>query len=168
MRLGMNTFRALTRWASGDDGVRRAVLPETWMQGRGAFGGIVSAAGLEAVLGEVADAGVVRSVHTQFLGPVRPGREARCRVEVLRRGRSLAVAEARIEQDDALAAVCTVTLGRSRPSALSVPTEASPGGVPGEGIPVPYVPGVTPQFLQHLDLRWTVGQPPLSVDVLFV
>lgn len=145
------------------------VVPPGWGQGRATFGGVVAGAMLSRVL-----AGVdlpeqdVRAMTINFVGPVEAG-DARVTAEVLRQGKSATQVEARVTQADAsgvesVRAVALVTIGAARPSSLSL--AASPLGkdLPEHDslTPIPYIEGVTPEFIARLDMRLAKGHGPFS------
>lgn len=157
----MATFDEVTSWTRDGD-AWFTELPEDWMQGRGAFGGVVSAAGLRSMRTLIDPARTPRTVTTSFLGPVTTER-ARLRARVLRAGGSLTFAEARIEQGGSERAVVQATFGADRPSRILVePPLREDLPDPEAFSDVPYLPGVTPQFTRHVQLRWTEGAPPFS------
>jgi acyl-CoA thioesterase len=105
----------------------------------------------------------LRSLQTTFVAPVRAGDPVELRAEFLRSGRSATHARCDLRQDGALACTTVAIFGAARPSriALDVPhpeIEVDPGTLPD----LPYIPGITPEFLQHLQLRWAVGRVPYS------
>lgn len=158
----MTTFADVMAWPVDDDGVARGRLPERWMQGRGAYGGITAALALEAALRVVPDV-ALRSVIVQFLGPVRAEVETACRAELLKAGRTISVVEARVEQEGTPRTLVHATFGAGRRSGLHIPTPPAPAGAaPDDGVRLSHIPGVTPQFLQGLELRWLDGQPPFT------
>lgn len=149
-------FTDATTWA--DDASQ---ITADWLQGRGAFGGLITASGLRGALAALPDL-PVRSVTTRFLAPARPG-PIRRDVAVMTSGKAVSTVRARIWSADTLAAEIDVVLGPRRPSRLRVPGPpmvAGPG--PDAGFPVVHIPDVTPAFLQHADLRLLDGSPPFS------
>jgi acyl-CoA thioesterase len=151
----------------------RVVIPRTWGNGRTVFGGLQVALSVRAMRGTLAgsigEAGSsvaalpLRSLQTTFVAPVRAGDPVELRAEFLRSGRSATHARCDLRQDGALACTTVAIFGAARPSriALDVPhpeIEVDPGTLPD----LPYIPGITPEFLQHLQLRWAVGRVPYS------
>lgn len=155
----MRSFDDVTTWTPEGDGWT-AQVPDDWMQGRSAFGGLVAAAAMRAMRGQ-ADGRPARTVQATFLGPVG-GAPAQLRTRTLRSGRSLSFLEARIEQDGTERTVVSATFGGDRPSESSVPLEAVELPDPEGFQTFPYVPGITPAFTQHMDLRWTEGSFPFT------
>ncbi|MFP5430236.1 MAG: thioesterase family protein [Gammaproteobacteria bacterium] len=138
-------------------------IPEGWAQGRACYGGLVAAllcARLRHVVGEER---VLRSATVSFVGPVAVG-AARLVVEVLRSGKSVTQAEARLYQSDEVQAVLLASFGATRVSQILVaPRVATPVfRRPEDSASMPWVPGVMPEFLQQLDMRWAEGAMPFA------
>lgn len=138
----------------------------TWGQGRATFGGLVAALlyrRVRAVLearGEDMAAKPPRSLTFSLVAPLAPGR-ARVRVEVLRAGKNVTQIDARIEQDGQVAAMLLGSFGATRLSEIIIAPPPAPAWAPPESLSsLPYILGVTPEFIQHFDFRWTVGQMP--------
>lgn len=139
------------------------VIPEGWGQGRACYGGLVAAllcARLRHVVGEER---VLRSATVSFVGPVVVG-PARLTVEVLRSGKNVTQAEARLYQNDEVQAVLLASFGATRDSQILVAPQATAPAFagPADSRPMPYVAGMMPEFLQQLDMRWAEGQMPFS------
>lgn len=158
----MSSFAQQTRWRLEEPRRWVADIDPTWGQGRATFGGLVSAAALEAMVSLVDGDRSPRAVKTSFLRPVAPG-PAVLSAEVLRAGRALTTAEARITQDGKLCATVEASFGADRPSNLVVTPSAHPHTEPADdSIELPYIPGVTPAFTQHFGYRWEGGRFPFS------
>jgi acyl-CoA thioesterase len=136
-------------------------VPETWGQGRAVFGGLVAA--LAHALGaRLAPDRVLRTVHVQFLAPLAPG-PARGEATRLREGRTTAVVDVVLHQNDRPAARVALTFVTPQPEATSVPGPAAPDWpAPEDSQALPYLPGITPEFTQHVDFRWATGGMPFQ------
>ena len=148
-------------WARNPDGTLEGHFSDQWAQGRTIFGGLVTAAGLKALrtLDPTRDP---VELHTRYVAPLPPG-PVSCRVEVLRAGRSLTQVEARISHPEGLAAVVSATLASPRDSAVRVVGDPRPDRPDPETLAgFPHIPGLTPIYLQHVDMRWTDGSVPFS------
>lgn len=140
------------------DGTNRftADLPESWRQGRGAFGGIVATWLHRAFSAVAADEDrPLRSMGVQFAAGLAAG-PVEISVEVVRRTGSLVHATARLEQAGEVAMLATAIAARARDlGAASDPRDpAMPDVRPPDGIrPLPATP-LTPTFIQHFDIRF--------------
>jgi acyl-CoA thioesterase len=135
-------------------------IPETWGQGRATFGGMVAAALFERIIPQVTQDRPVRSIMVSFVAPVVPG-EADVIVKVLREGKAATQIQATAYQNDQPCAVLLASFGGGRESAATVePVEAPAFKAPDAVSAFPYIPGLTPEFTQHFDYRYTVGTMP--------
>lgn len=132
-----------------------------WGQGRASFGGLVAALLLHRLQAALPGR-VLRSLTVSFVGPVAPG-PVIITAEVLRQGRSVTQALARLTQDGAVQAVLLASFGEPRTSALQVQADAAANyGPPESGRQLVWVPGVLPDFIQYVDFRWHEGGFPFS------
>ncbi|MGA0609060.1 acyl-CoA thioesterase [Caldimonas sp. KR1-144] len=144
-------------------------ITDDWLQGRTTFGGLIAALGVKA-MHDLAGDGLppLRALQTSFAGPVGAG-EMAVKVRVLRSGKNMRQVQAEVTQagEDgapATAAVLLATFGHARESVLpKLLPEAEPIAVAAEQAQrVPFVPGMTPAFIQHFDMRWAEGPVPYS------
>ena len=138
-------------------------LPEGWMQGRSAFGGLTAAA--MAALGRRVVPDLERDLrlaNIQLLAPVEPGR-ATGAATLLRAGRNITFVEVRMQQDAQLVATCVLVFAKKNDSTLNVAAPPPPETPDPESLhPLPFVRGVFPEFTQHVDMRWAAGSAPYS------
>jgi acyl-CoA thioesterase len=148
-------------------------IPKAWSNGRTVFGGLQVALGVRAMrdalgasLGD-GNGNVValplRSLQTTFVAPVPAGTRVELRAEFLRSGRSATHARCDLLHEGMLACTTVAIFGAARHSriALDIPRpqlQADPEALPN----LPYIPGITPEFLQQLQLRWGAGKVPYS------
>lgn len=144
-------------------GAWSADIGEDWSQGRATFGGMVAALGNEAMRRLVPAERSLRGLDTTFVGPVNFG-PVRIETEVLRVGKAVTIAAARLWSDGAVAASMTGIYGSARESALAFAPQAAVGVPRAEEIPDPawsLRPSV-PTFLRHFDFRWAEGSHPFA------
>jgi acyl-CoA thioesterase len=140
-----------------------AVIGEDWSQGRATFGGMVAALGNEAMRQLVPADRSLRGLDTVFIGPLLSG-EVRIEAQVLRVGRAVTVACARLWSNGNVAATTTGIYGAARESSLSL-APAVAVGVPGsEELPEreSISTMAAPTFLQHFGFRWAEGSRPFA------
>jgi acyl-CoA thioesterase len=82
------------------DSTLAARVPDTWMQGRTAYGGLTAALALEAARRSQPDLPPLRSAQIAFVGPLAG--EVRVETALLRRGRTAAYIEANVFGEDRL------------------------------------------------------------------
>jgi acyl-CoA thioesterase len=140
-----------------------AEIGEDWSQGRSTFGGMVAALGNEAMRRVVHEDRPLRALETIFVGPAFAG-TVRIDTDVLRIGKFVTIASARMWSGDEVAATLTGIYGRSRTTAISVLPQAEVG-VPAvhDLADSTYPPHLgLPGFLQHFDLRFAEGTRPFT------
>lgn len=143
-----------------------AVIGGDWSQGRATFGGLVAALGNEAMRRLVRSERALRGLETTFVGPAFAG-EVRIDAEVLRVGKTVTVATARLSSDGKTAATLTGIYGMARTVALAITPSVASGLPRAEELPDPGVPEMGgPAFLRHFDFRWAEGTPPFSASPL--
>lgn len=138
-------------------------IPATWGQGRATYGGLVAAillARLRAVVGTDLP---LRSATISFVAPAEAG-QATLHAEVLRQGKSVIQAEARLIQAGQVQTVLLASFGRARASSIEIAPSRSMIEMrqPTDVQAFPYIAGLMPEFLQHIDMRWAKGKPPFS------
>jgi acyl-CoA thioesterase len=145
-----------------DDGWTAEVGTD-WSQGRATFGGLVAALGNEAMRYLVPADRPLRGLDVTFVGPVLAG-GVRMDAEVLRIGRSVTIARARLLSDGQPAATLTGIYGQARPSSLNLAPPPPPVVRPVEELPdaVSAPEFKTPTFLEHFGVRWAEGSRPFS------
>jgi len=142
---------------------KEVVIPSGWTQGRTAFGGLVAGLVLERLQAEVVRDRPLRSMQVSFVGPVAPDTAAEIEAEILREGKSVSQAQGRIVQDGETRLVCLASFGEGRESAVSVEALPAPEArPPRDGQELPFIPGVVPEFVRHIEMRWAFGYFPFT------
>src|SRR5271154_6950529 len=100
-----------------------AVVGEDWSQGRATFGGVVAALGNEAMRRLVPAERPLRGLEVVFVGPLLPG-SVRIETQVLRVGKAVTIASARLWSDGKIAATLSGIYGGARSVAITVPPNA--------------------------------------------
>src|SRR5258708_13934791 len=140
----------------------RAHIGKDWSQGRAAFGGMVAALGNEAMRRLVPAERELRGLETTFVGPALAG-EVRIEAEVLRVGKAVTIASARLWSDGKIAATLTGVYGSARATALSITPSVAAGVRPADGLPE--LSGADmggPSFVQHFGYRWSESSRPFG------
>lgn len=135
-------------------------IPERWGQGRATFGGMLAAVLFERIAAQVAQDRPVRSVLLSFVAPVAPG-AMEVEVKLLREGKGATQVQATAYQNDQACTVMLASFGGDRQSMLSVEPDQAPAFTgPDEVQAFPFIPGLTPDFTQYFDYRYTLGKMP--------
>jgi acyl-CoA thioesterase len=140
----------------------RATVGEDWSQGRATFGGMVAALANEAMRRLVPPDRQLRELDTVFVGPTLAG-PVHIEAEVLRVGRAVTIASARLWSADKIAATLTGAYGAARSTAISLLPTAPVGVARAEDLPDPG-PGLDmgASFLQHFGFRSAEGTRPFT------
>lgn len=137
-------------------------ITQDWLQGRTAFGGLSAALAVEALRLHVGRDRPLRALLTSFIGPIGPG-EAEIECKTLRSGKSVTWTEARIIQNGEVGASFSAAFGHGRDSSIRVAGPTQPEAKPPEASTLfPYIEGVTPVFTKHFEMRYAIGQLPIS------
>lgn len=157
------SFESATRIEQVSDEEHRWVVPDGWQQGRGAFGGLVFGALMQAMASREADpARVARAFTGEICAPALPVASA-IRTRVLRRGSKQTNVTAALEQNGEAVAVASAVFASKRDVALipNLPREA-PASIPFERAEtIPVGPPFGPAFAPHYEYRPT-GTLPFS------
>ena len=138
-------------------------IPADWGQGRASFGGLIAALQYEAMRAQVPEGRPVRSLAITFVGPVEPDVPVSFEVEILREGKAVSQVLGRAVQKGQVVTLMQGSFGASRASEVAVEAHAAPEMKHWDACqPLPYIKGVTPEFMRHLDMRWCVGGLPFT------
>ncbi|WNW10740.1 thioesterase family protein [Pseudomonas sp. DTU_2021_1001937_2_SI_NGA_ILE_001] len=150
--------------AAAADNPAAVTIPTEWAQGRASFGGLVAALQYQAMRRRVDAARQVRSLAITFVAPVAPEVPVTFDVEILREGSSVTQVLGRASQNGQVTTLVQGSFGVSRDSVVLYGQPPCYEGVkPREQSPaLPFVKGVMPDFLQHLEIHWGLGSLPYS------
>ncbi len=145
------------------EGGWRGTIPDDWLQGRTAYGGLSTALALHAAKASDTDLPPLRSATVSFIGPLSGA--VTVRAARLRRGRNAAFIQADVESDAGLGLRAVFVFMRDQASTIDhVAGQAPDFACPGPGDPVysgkPQGPG--PGFIrnfEYVDRREPGGDP---------
>jgi acyl-CoA hydrolase len=137
-------------------------VPTGWGQGRTIYGGLMAAAATALGYRNVDADWQLRTLNVQFVQPSKPGRlVGRC--TPWRRGKGVSFLQVELLQAEAVVLVAQLVFARPRISVVDVAPPKMRAAKPcAELSDLPYLPGMTPEFTQHLALRWADGGYPFS------
>lgn len=137
-----------------------AEIPEDWLQGRSAFGGLQAALAVRAMKSLVPQGLPLRTLQVTFLAPVPQG-AVQITAQVLRQGKNTTHVEARLTDGTQPLCVLIGIFGAARESSVNiVPVQAPVDAL--RPFEFRFIPGLTPNFTQHYSMRWLRGQPPFT------
>jgi Thioesterase-like superfamily len=151
-------FSSLLRDLSVGEGGLTVQLPQDWLQGRTAYGGISAALCLEAGLGCMAALPPLRSAQFAFIGPAAG--QLRLRPSILRQGRSSIFVGVDLEGEAGLATRALFCFGAHRDSTLDYVSAAAPLVQGWDDCPPYFQPTGAPNFASHFDSRLADGARP--------
>jgi len=139
----------------------RITLPDDWLQGRTAYGGLSAALCVEAAGRAVPGLPPLRSAQFAFIGPAAG--ELKMSPSVLRRGKSSVFAGVDLAGEAGLATRALLGFGVARPSSIAYDALAMPDVTPVETSP-PFFTGEKPpiNFQSHFESRIAGGARPVT------
>jgi hypothetical protein len=154
------TLTELMQTTRTEPGLIASTVGDDWLQGRSAFGGLQGAFAAWAMRTLVPASMPLRTFQMTFMAPVGAG-DVITRARVLRAGKNTMHVDARIEHGDDVLAQAIAIFGAPRASIVArelafVSTASS------EGTRLPFIPTITPNFMQHFDVRLLDGALPFA------
>ena len=138
-----------------DEGGFSLEVPESWLQGRTAYGGLSAALALQAAKQIASDLPPLRSAQIAFVGPVTGTVEARPRL--LRRGRNAVWIAVELGGDTGIGLVATFVFMRPLESGVTIAAPAPPKGLVAAGEAVTADSELRPAFLRnHFETRYAL------------
>ncbi|HTN33599.1 MAG TPA: thioesterase family protein [Marinobacter sp.] len=139
------------------------IIPPGWKQGPVTFGGLTTSLIFARMQALVAEGRSVRSLQTSFVGPVKAEVPVVFEAEILREGKAVSQVMGRIVQSDEVRLVCLASFSGDRESVIRVDPLPAPEVADVEQCrELPYIKGVTPEFLRHVSMRWALGAFPFT------
>ncbi len=138
----------------------RVEVPDNWLQGRTAYGGLSSAICAEAAARLVPDLPPLRSVQVAFLGP--SGGAVRAVPQIVRQGKSATFISVDLLNEGGLATRTLFVYGKARESELNFVNHPFPDVPKVEDLEAPADNPMRPGFLSNFDVRLAAGQEPFS------
>jgi len=136
---------------------------ESWAQGRTAFCGLSAALLYTAMQSKVAQGRALRSLTTNFIGPLIADTPFTFEVELLREGKSASQVTGRIIQNEEVVVIQQGCFGNERASDIKVSNaDHHQMPLPEQLIKLPFIPGRTPNFIQNIDLAIAEGELPFT------
>ncbi|MDD9301943.1 MAG: thioesterase family protein [Desulfobacter sp.] len=137
-------------------------VPDDWMQGRTAYGGLVAALSLKSMRAHVPLGRKIRSLLFSFVGPVSSD-PFTIQTQPLRSGKSVTTIESKLIQNNKICSAALGSFGADRDSKIGIaPIDRREMPEPSKAIELPYIQGLTPEFTRHFNYRWAIGELPFS------
>ncbi len=155
---GFVSASSFERIASGD---HRGAIDAGWAQGRGAYGGLVTAMMVRALEAEAPKGQAITTITAVFVAPATEG-PASIATDTIRAGRNVSTFRASLLRETTTLATCLATFAREREGALvygALPMpEAPPPDAVSDGPEEHYIP----PFARRFAFRQTHGPRPFS------
>ncbi|WP_339726086.1 thioesterase family protein [uncultured Paraglaciecola sp.] len=138
-------------------------VTSNWEQGRTLYGGISASLVYQAMREAVNSEKIMRSLSTNFIGPIEANKEFSINIEVLREGKNVIQVVGRLIQDNKVALMSQASFGTARESKILIPNQLQhsmeyplkPNGMPN-------IPKITPKFIRNFELARTKGGWPFT------
>lgn len=138
------------------------VADPSWSQGRTLFGGLIAANLANAMSDHAAESHLLRVISVAFQAPVPPT-GATIRTSLDRRGGSTSFVSATVDTNGQQSARATAVFAANRDTDLRVPAIPATMPLPREqSSELPFVAGIVPDYLQHLEVSLAYGGFPFS------
>ncbi len=162
--MSLVSYQDLVAQLTAGGQVNAITLPETWLQGRTAYGGISTALLFEAVRLHNPDAPPLRSLQVTFIGPLYG--ELRFSQTVLRESKNTLLVEGQIENELGIGLKALFIFGHDRVFSDQFVTAPRDLPAPEDSFPIPRSGPNSgmPNFLQNFEVMFAQGTPPFSDD----
>jgi acyl-CoA thioesterase II len=138
-------------------------IPKDWSQGRTVFGGLSAAMLYSAANAYIEQDRLLRSMSTNFVGPLRFDAPFNIHVEIVREGKNVSQLQSRAVQDGNNCVVVQLCFAKARSSKTAVENTQTHGmSLPNKAKFIPQIPKVTPKFLRHYDISIDSGGMPFT------
>jgi acyl-CoA thioesterase len=138
-------------------------VSNSWAQGRTLYGGISASLAYQAMRQAIEPNKVLRSLSTNFIGPIEADKHFTIKTEILREGKNVTQVMGRIIQNDKVSLMAQASFGIARESKVHVTNQLQHQmDYPQKPNFMPPIPKVTPKFLSHFDLAKTKGGWPFT------
>jgi acyl-CoA thioesterase len=138
-------------------------IPKEWSQGRTAFGGLSAAMLYSAAKEYVEEDRLLRSMTTNFVGPLLFDVPFQINIEIVREGKNVSQLLARAVQDDKNCVLVQFCFAKARQSKTAVKNNDQHNmATPKKAKFIPNIPKVTPKYFRHYDLAIDSGGLPFT------
>lgn len=138
-------------------------VQSSWEQGRTLYGGISASLVYQAMREAVDSEKVMRSLSTNFIGPIEADSEFSIIVEVLREGKNVTQVVGRLVQANKVTLMSQASFGVARQSKVNISDPFQHEmDYPKKASFMPKIPKVTPKFLGNFELSQAKGGLPFT------
>jgi acyl-CoA thioesterase len=139
-------------------------IDKNWTQGRSIFGGLSAALVLTHIEAKTDLTNkYLRTINVHFCGPIDADKPCQIQCTLLSEGKSISQVQGQLIQDGNVKTLIVACFGAQRRSSINVPINTLNPQIPPESaLKTPFIKDVTPNFIQHMDVRLTSKNPPFS------
>lgn len=138
-------------------------VPDNWSQGRTVFGGLSCGLVYNQLRKIVEPDRVLRALTANFVGPLFTDKDFEIVITTLSSGKNVTQVLGQAIQDGKVCLSVQAALGVARSSNIIIDApNRHPVSPPKEGAFIPMIPGITPNFLEHISFSINEGQLPFS------
>ncbi|EAT13919.1 thioesterase family protein [Bermanella marisrubri] len=139
-------------------------IDPTWAQGRSVFGGLSAALLLVHIEQQTGLTDKeLRTLNVHFSGAITADEPCQLSYETISEGRSVIQVQARLLQGNQCKTLVMACFAKNRDSDIRHQAEIlTPSKSREQAQKMPFIKGVVPDFIQHLDLRFTSKALPFS------
>jgi acyl-CoA thioesterase len=138
-------------------------IPKQWSQGRTAFGGLSAAMLYSAAKEYIAEDRPLRSMTTNFVGPLLFDVPFHINIEIVREGKNVSQVLARAIQDGKNCVLTQLCFAKARQSKTAVKNNDQHNmAIPNKAKFIPNIPKVTPNFFRYYELSIDGGGLPFT------
>ena len=139
-------------------------IDSNWAQGRSVFGGLSAALILTHI---EAQTGLtdkdLRTINVHFCGAIKAGQPCELSYTEMSDGKSIRQVQGQLMQGGKVKTLIMACFGAQRNSSIQVPGIQLPDvKAANESLKFPHIKGVTPNFIKHMDMRFTSQHFPFS------
>ncbi len=139
-------------------------IDDQWAQGRSVFGGLSAALILTHI---EAQTGLtdkdLRTLNVHFCGAIIANEDCQLKFEVLSNGKSISQVQGQLLQGGKVKTQIMACFGIQRTSSISIPwRQLDEVKSPTEASKMPFIQGMMPNYMSHMDIRFTSKGLPFT------
>ncbi len=143
-------------------------IDDSWAQGRSIFGGLSAALVLAHIEAQIEEStGLtdkdLRTLNVHFCGAITADENCEFKYEILSQGKSIYQIQGQLIQDGQVKTQVLACFGLQRNSSIHIShAKLETVKAASDGIKFPFIEGLTPNFVQNIDVRATSKNFPFS------
>jgi acyl-CoA thioesterase len=156
----MSDLSSILHSAQATDGAWAYTTDDSWLQGRSLFGGLQAAIAVDAMQKLQDPMPPLRTLQATLCAPIS-GPQVQVQTRLLRAGKNTLQCAADFIEGETLIASFVGIFGQARESALTQTAQALTPAAE-QGMTFPFIPKITPAFIQHFEAELLAGHFPFT------